>query len=459
MIVYVLLRAIARVALRWYYRDIQVEGLERFPRHRPVLLAVNHPNALVDALLVGWVVPRRVRITAKSTLFANPIGGRLLKWIGVVPLHRTSDVAELGVRSDPMRNRDAFRSVRDALRGGGAVLIFPEGISHDEPALAPLKSGAARMALYAAGSGGVTDLEIVPIGLTFERKEEPRTRVLIQIGEPIVMSAWDAPAEKPADALTDEIETRLRAVTMNFASVDDAARSFRLASVLAALFEDVPSIGRVDHGFGTEAALARRIDDWAVRLQSADPELRGRADALVQRLEGVQHEAAEEGILLEDVGIALSARRGLRFVLREGWLLLIGGPIALWGRVNHWLPFGAARAIAMRSVESAGDPAMRTVLAGAALVLLAYLAQTAAVAAIWGPIVALGYVVSLPIAADINFYLSERMHRASCRARAYLTFRRKPELQERLAAELTSLRHDVIAFERALEARDLARPT
>src|SRR3954470_15371 len=90
---YALLRAIAGVALRWYYRDIQVEGLERVPRHRPVLLVVNHPNALVDALLVGWIVPRRVLVTAKSTIFANPIGAFFLRRLGVVPLYRTSDVA------------------------------------------------------------------------------------------------------------------------------------------------------------------------------------------------------------------------------------------------------------------------------------------------------------------------------------------------------------------------------
>jgi hypothetical protein len=350
-----------------------------------------------------------------------------------------------------MRNRDAFRAVRDALRDGGTVLIFPEGKSHDEPALAPLKSGAARMALYAAESGGVTDLAIVPIGLTFERKEEPRSRVLVQIGEPIVMSAWRAASDRlAADELTAEIETRLRAVTLNFASSDDAARSIRLASVLAALFDDVRNVG-------AEATLARRIDEWAVRLQSADAELRAQADALVRRLEAVQHEVAGHGIVLEDVGISLRRRVGLRFIAREGWLLLIGGPIALWGRINHWLPFRAARALAMRSVESAADPAMRTVLAGAALVLLAYLAQTLAVAAVWGPMVAAGYLVSLPIAADINFYLSERIRRAACRARAYLRFRRDPELQRRLDGELTALRQDVVAFEYALEAGDIAR--
>jgi glycerol-3-phosphate O-acyltransferase / dihydroxyacetone phosphate acyltransferase len=358
-----------------------------------------------------------------------------------------------------MRNRDAFRAVRDALRDGGAVLIFPEGKSHDEPALAPLKSGAARMALYAARGGDVSDLAIVPIGLTFERKEEPRTRVLVQIGEPIIMSAWRAPADRSdAEALTSEIDTRLRAVTLNFASVDDAARSIRLASVLAALFEDVPTIAQVDRGFGAEATLARRIDEWAARVQSADDDLRAQADALAHRLEAVQHEAAAQGILLEDVGISLGAEHALRFLVREGWLLLVGGPVALWGRINHWLPFRAARAFGVRSVESAVDPAMRTVLAGAALVMLAYFAQSVAVAALWGPMIGLGYLVSLPIAADINFYLSERLRRASCRARAYIRFRRDPGLRDRLAGELKSLRQDVIAFEQSLNGQGVARP-
>src|SRR5256885_14193211 len=114
---YALLRAIAGVALRWYYRDIQVEGLERIPRRRPLLLVVNHPNALVDALLVGWVVPRRVLITAKSTIFANPIAGFLLRRLGVVPLRRVSDEHHraAGEPPDPSRNKDTFRAVHEAL--------------------------------------------------------------------------------------------------------------------------------------------------------------------------------------------------------------------------------------------------------------------------------------------------------------------------------------------------------
>src|SRR3954470_19026984 len=129
---YALLRAIAGVALRWYYRDIHVEGVDRIPRRRPLLLVVNHPNALVDALLVGWVMPRRVMITAKSTLFSNPIAGALLRFLGVLPLRRAKDEVP-GERVDPTRNRGTFETVHRALRGRGTVLIFPEGKTHDEP--------------------------------------------------------------------------------------------------------------------------------------------------------------------------------------------------------------------------------------------------------------------------------------------------------------------------------------
>jgi glycerol-3-phosphate O-acyltransferase / dihydroxyacetone phosphate acyltransferase len=451
---YPLLRAIAGVALRWYYRDIQVEGLARIPRRGPLLLVVNHPNALIDALLVVWVVPRRVLITAKATIFRNPVGAALLRWVGVVPLRRASDEIQRGGSPSPARNKQTFQAVYDALRRNGTVLIFPEGKSHDEPFMAPLKTGAARMALYARETGGVADLAVVPIGLTFERKDAPRTRVLVQIGEPIAMGSWHASSgSAAADALTAEIDARLRAITLNYPTIDDATRAVRLASLIAALFDDTPSIGVVGRGLGAEIAIARRIDELSGRLQYADDALRRQADQLVRRLDAVEHVAAKHGVLVEDVGISLEPRRALRFILREGWLLVIGGPVAIWGRANHWLPFRAARIIAMRSVDSASDPAMRTLVAGTAFVLLTYLAQSALVAAVFGPLVALVYLVSLPVAADINFSLSDRLRRAMQRTRAFLRFRRDPELQVRLKEELGGLREAVREFDQSLAAQ------
>src|SRR4029078_8822942 len=135
------------------------------------------------------------------------------------------------------RNEGTFAAVHLALSRGGTVLIFPEGKTHDEPMLAPLKNGAARMALASHDAGDVAALAVVPIGLTFEKKDTPRSRVLVQIGEPIMMDSWQRPSRGSAvDALTAEIDTRLRAVTLNYPSTDDATRAVRLASLVAALF-------------------------------------------------------------------------------------------------------------------------------------------------------------------------------------------------------------------------------
>src|SRR5262249_22061061 len=152
---------------------------------------VNHPNALVDALLVGWAMPRRVVLTAKATLFDSRPLAWLLNWVGVVPLVRKSDVRDASSATiDPRRNARAFDALRGVLRDGGAVVIFPEGISHDNPSLAPLRTGAARIALESRDEGGVHNLHVVPVGLTFERKDAPRTRVLVQVGDAIAVDRW-----------------------------------------------------------------------------------------------------------------------------------------------------------------------------------------------------------------------------------------------------------------------------
>ena len=450
---YALLRSIAGIALRWFYRRIDVVGLERLPRNAPLLLVCNHPNALVDAMLVAWAVPRRVVLTAKATLFKHRALATLLNWVGVVPLVRRSDI-ENGVRQgaqDPQRNARAFGALRAVLRRGGAVVIFPEGISHDHPSLAPLKTGAARVALEARDEAQVGHLHIVPIGLTFERKEAPRTRVLVQIGEPIALDHWRADGETAVSRLTDEIDSRLRRVTLNYETVDDAARARALSSLFAALWrEELESVGHA-RSLRVDVSLAERIEGAKVALsRTADDGLRARADALVRSVAELEEALRRHGVALEDVSLSSESRYAVPFLLRETWIIALGGPIALWGMINHWIPFNAARMIARRSIESAADPAMRTIVAGAALVLAFYAAQGAAVAAFAGWAAALVYVVSLPLAADVNFLLRDRLRRALQRARTYLLFRRRPKLHARLQADLQRVRAEALEIEARL---------
>src|ERR1019366_5033659 len=70
-------------------------------------------------------------------------------------------------------NESSFRTCRRLLAQRGQVALFPEGISHDESMLQPLKTGAARIALGAAVDDGVPGVVVVPVGLSYDAKAIP----------------------------------------------------------------------------------------------------------------------------------------------------------------------------------------------------------------------------------------------------------------------------------------------
>ncbi len=256
--IYGLLRWIAGVALHWFYGDIRVVGREKIPHNAPLLIAVNHPNALVDSLIIGWLLPRRVVMTAKATLLENPFIALLFRTLGVVPLRRTSDEArkQAGEALNPARNSGAFREMLQVLSDNGAVLIFPEGTSHGNKELAPLKSGLARVALQAQSTAHIKSLQIVPIGLLFENKGTPGSIVGVRIAEPIDMDAW--PKGGDHKALTEELTRRLKGVSEQSvvpprAKTNAATRTWvsRMAIAVAAAW------GRFTHRLPIR--LARRL--------------------------------------------------------------------------------------------------------------------------------------------------------------------------------------------------------
>ena len=452
---YQALRAAADVALHWYYADIVVQGAERIPPRGPLVIASNHPNALVDALLVSTTMRRRVRLTAKATLFEHRLLAPLLRTVGVVPLRRAQDERAVpGVAPVESRNVESFRQVTEALLRGGTILIFPEGISHDAPALAPLKSGAARMAL-AAAEAGARGVCLLPLGLIFERKEQPRSRVLIRIGEPIDVDAWRARTGADAAALTATLDDALRHVTLNFASDTRARRAVALARALAAITDTPVPLGQA-RALTSETELARRIEQATDALANASPALVGQADGFIARIEALEARLRARGAVLVDVHVSPRLRHGAWFVLRESIVFAVMFPIALLGRVMHWLPLRLARALAMRPLvadQSRDQPAMRTIVLGLAFVLASYAIQALVVSRWFGGVVATLWLITLLFAGRLDFLLRDRLARAWNRARTYLALRADPALRDEALAEVHAIVTDGLALEAALVSR------
>jgi 1-acyl-sn-glycerol-3-phosphate acyltransferase len=86
-----------------------------------------------------------VSFLAKSTLLKMPVIGALARALDTLPVYRQQDAGE-----NTSRNSETFALARRLLARGGGIAIFPEGVSHNEPRLLRLKTGAARIALGAA---------------------------------------------------------------------------------------------------------------------------------------------------------------------------------------------------------------------------------------------------------------------------------------------------------------------
>ena len=245
------LTGLARLALRGFYRRIEVTGREHLAEDRPVLVVANHFNALLDPVLVMYALRELPRFVAKAALW-RPTWARPLLWLaGMVPVHRPQDGA------DTSGNQGVFRSCAEQLARGTTVALFPEGGLSPIPALQPLRTGAARIAL-SARSAGAAGLVILPIGLTYEDKVAQRSRALVRIGPALDIDAHlTAIGHADADdtdtevvrALTDEIQDRLSALSPIYSDEVGAAMLGRAADV---------ALRRPDARPTEEVALAER---------------------------------------------------------------------------------------------------------------------------------------------------------------------------------------------------------
>src|SRR5262245_46007388 len=161
---YAVVRFIGRFWVWFLFKQVDVRRREEVPRRGPVLLCMNHPNNLIDSLLVGAVLTRKVHYLATAALFRNAVLARFLRACGAIPVYRKQDDPD---KMD--KNADTFSACFDALARGEVIGIYPEGTTHTEARVQRIKTGAARIALTYEASRPATSgdpLALIPVGLT-----------------------------------------------------------------------------------------------------------------------------------------------------------------------------------------------------------------------------------------------------------------------------------------------------
>jgi 1-acyl-sn-glycerol-3-phosphate acyltransferase len=444
-------RALAKLALSLFFREIEVEGRGHVPAAGPVLLVPNHTNALVDPLVVLTALDRRVTITAKNVLARNPLLGLLMKGLGVVTFHRRSDV---GKGADPRQNVQSLQRCREILAAGGALCIFPEGVSHSDPGMRPFHAGPARIALdYVRKDGDPGGLKVVPVGLLYTEKDRFRSGVWLRFGEPISVGRWQE--EHPtADAheLTEEIRRRVEGVTLNYETRRESLILTWAADVVATRGEMPPPLGRRDRTVAEWFRLLGRLQDGYRSLLQTH---RGEVEALSGRVRRYRSELKRHGIDPAEIYLPRSFWRSLLFLVRELELLLVGAPLALFGVANHLLPYLLVRRIA-RALSVDKDHWASNVVYPSFLIFPFFYGVQLGLAwwllpAFWAGV----YTVALPYTGYYALLYGERAGSAFRRAATFLHFLLRRSDQDALAAEGRA----IIAEVRALEARLQPRPS
>ncbi|MFQ5927718.1 MAG: 1-acyl-sn-glycerol-3-phosphate acyltransferase, partial [Terriglobia bacterium] len=337
-----LIKVFLRVAFRVYYRSIHVRGMEHFPKEGPVLLVANHPNSLLDPAILVHLLPRPVHFGAKHTLFAGPMR-LILGAFGAIPLVRAQDE-----RGAMRRNFEAFERYAALLRDGGVTAIFPEGVSQDDPHLAPVKPGAARIALQAESAANFRlGLAIVPVGLQFEPRRRFRADALVRFGEPFRIADLAARhAEAPRQAvreLTERIGTALKRVAFHVESTQRLALVERLVEVY---FQKARRTGIAGvRRRGLRAELLYRTAACLNHYLEADPAAVTEVQRALECYERLREKAGIDRRLLEEPSRLLP---GPLAPVQAAVEALVGAIPALSGFATGAIPYYVTKAVARR---------------------------------------------------------------------------------------------------------------
>ena len=434
MIRSILERAIC-LLVRVFFRRLEVSGREQVPRTGPVLFVLNHPNALVDPVVLLCRAGRPVSFLAKEPLFRTPIISIFVRALDSIPVYRRMDQA------DTSRNRTTFDAARSLLAAGGSLAVFPEGTSHSDPRLKPFRTGAARIALATATTAG---LPVVPAGLFYTAKTRFRSSALLCFGPAIVVRPvppapdGDPPARAVRD-LTRQMESALGDLTVQA----DQHEALRLVESAERIFRSAAPDR--DRDLMDRLQLRRRLLAGYARLREEAPD---RVAAIQGRI--VRYQAALEEAELNPELLPTSGYRSwtvLRITIRALAALLVLLPAAIAGVALH-LPGWLAVELASRRYQRSSPDMVATVKALGGLLFygVTWIGLACVAGSRWGwPGVAAG-LVGGPASGFAALQFLERADRLRGGARGVLLALTGQRRFLRLIAERRAIREELIAL-------------
>ncbi len=399
------LRTLSFFLIRVFYPRIQIKGRENLPTNRPIVFVLNHPNGLMDSLVLTEGLQRPLSFLGKSTLFGNPLGKAIMESFMALPVYRRADDGlPGGPKGDANeRNEVTFARCRAILAEGGAIALCPEGTTHSESRLLPMRTGAARIVLGAEeNTQWQGEIQVVPVGLWFQNKAQFRSSVLIVVGEPFELAGYKeeylADKEEAVDLVTEKISECLDKVVLQAENTDLLEAAPIIASWIAPEGEALT----LDQQHEWVGKLLRLYE----RIRKEDPE----------RLEAFSEQARHYANTLDMLGIEdpwaleepITHLGKLAKLLAK---LVLGLPFAIVGYFLSYIPYRLVGPIATSVAPDDTQISTFKLIGGSIFVFLCWILEAIAVGKRYGLLKGILILLINPPLAYIALHWGESLHK------------------------------------------------
>lgn len=241
-----ILKLPATLALFFYCRKLRINNKEILHWNGPLLIAANHPNSFLDAIIIATLFKRPVYSLVRGDVYANGFYSKILNSLKMMPVYRLSEGAE-----NLDQNYSTFARCREIFRKNGIVLIFSEGRCINEWKLRPLKKGTARLAISSWQEG--IDLKVLPTGLNYQSFKKFGKNIHINFGNTITLNnrVMEDAAGKNISSFNEQLKKELDAMVFQFDEKDAASiqKAFEIKhSLLFRILFAIPAfIGWIIH--------------------------------------------------------------------------------------------------------------------------------------------------------------------------------------------------------------------
>ena len=189
-------------------KKIIVNGKENIPKKGAILFMANHPNGLIDPLIITTNNPRTNYFLTRAASFKKPLVSWFLNSLNLIPIYRIRDgVNQLN------KNKEVFERCFNLLDNQKALMIFPEG-SHDKRrTVRSLSKGFSRIVFGAIERNPKLQIQIIPVGITYQDSSSYPFKVSLNYGTPILANDFyksnlnHSDIKEIKDVISDQLKT------------------------------------------------------------------------------------------------------------------------------------------------------------------------------------------------------------------------------------------------------------